>query len=234
MVKNSLLLLSLLALNVQAGLLLVDNHKTTYKIIIPSDPSSQEERAAALLQTYILKIANCQLPTIKSDAFTSENAIIIKSSKLIEDPDGFLIQTAGNQLFITGGSHKGCIYGVIDLLEKQLGCRKYSVDYEAVPKADMIYLPDLDYRDSPGNQVRIINGTFCRDEDYQDWQRLYTIDELFPKGYYVHTFHRLIPWEDYFEEHPDWFALMNGKRIIDQPCLSNPEVLKITLNKLGT
>ncbi|MBE0648183.1 MAG: DUF4838 domain-containing protein [Bacteroidales bacterium] len=229
-----LFLLVTLTFSLQAGLLIVDNHRSTFKIIIPANPASQEKRAAEILQEYIHRTANCKLPIANSDKITTEDAIIINSSPGISDPDGFTIQTIGNQLFITGGSHKGCIYGVIDLLEKQLGCRKYSVDYEVIPSSDMIYLPDLNYRDAPVNQVRIINGTFCQNEDYCDWQRLYTIDELFPKGYYVHTFHRLIPWEDYFEEHPDWFALMNGKRIIDQPCLSNPEMLKITLNKLGT
>ncbi len=224
----------LMSPSLQSGLLIVDNQRSTYKIIIPAKPTSQEIRAAELLQKYILGTANCKLPIVNSDNITSEDVILIKSSPLITDPDGFMIQTIGNQFFITGGSLKGCIYGVIDLLEKHFGCRKYSVNYEVVPKTDMVYLPDLNYRDAPVNQVRIINGAFCKDEDYRDWQRLNTIDELFPQGYYVHTFHRLIPWESYFEEHPDYFALMNGKRIIVQPCLSNPDVLKIVLNTLGS
>ncbi|MFC2101669.1 DUF4838 domain-containing protein [Bacteroidota bacterium] len=225
--------LILAALKLHAGLLIVDNHRSTFKIIIPANPTSQEKRAAELFQKYIQQAANCKLPTANSDNITTEDAIVIKASPQVSDPDGFIIRTIGNQLFITGGSHKGCIYGVIDLLEKELGCRKYSVDYEIVPTYDMVYLPDLNYQDAPINQVRIINGTFCQDEDYQDWQRLNTISELFPQGYYVHTFHRLIPWETYFEEHPEYFALMNGKRIIDQPCLTNPDVLKITLDKFS-
>jgi len=217
---------------VEAGLLIVDNHKSNYKIIIPSSPVSQEVRAADLLQRYILQTANCQLPITRSDAITSEDAVVIKSSPLVADPDGFTIQTVENQLFITGGTHKGCIYGIVDLLEQYLGCRKYSVGFDVVPKTDYIYFPDISVSKAPANSIRLINGTFCQDEDYRDWHRLDVIDELFAQGYYVHTFHRLIPWEEYFESHPEYFALMNGKRIIDQPCLSNPEVLQITLEKL--
>jgi len=244
MMKNIFLgILVCVSVTVRAGLLIVDNHRSTYKIIIPANPASQEIRAAEILQKYIHRTANCLLPiseqTISQpsgiatpDKSAGEDAVIIRFSPLITDPDGFMIQTSGNQLFITGGSHKGCIYGVIDLLEKYIGCRRYSPDYVVAPKNDMVYLPDLDYSDAPVNQVRIINGTFCKDEDYLDFQRLNTIEELYPQGYYVHTFQRLMPWEQYFEEHPDYFALGNGKRIIDQPCLSNPEVLTITLDKL--
>ena len=52
------------------------------------------------------------------------------------------------------------------------------------------------------------------------------------QGYYVHTFNRLVPWQEYFATHPEYYAELNGKRIIDQLCLSNPEVLKLTIAKL--
>ncbi|MBN1199679.1 MAG: DUF4838 domain-containing protein [Bacteroidales bacterium] len=222
----------LLSFHGTAGLTIVDNHKSSFVIQIPASPDHQEIRASSLLQRYLLKISACKLPVVRTNALTSADAIIIRSSDLVINPDGFIIQTVGNQLFITGGVHKGCIYGVVDLLERQLGCRKYSPDYEVVPKSDMVYLPDLNYRDEPVNSLRIVNGAFCMDEDYLDWQRLDQVPEVFPDGYYVHTFHKLIPWEHYFEGHPEYFAWMNGKRIIDQPCLSNPDVFQITVDKL--
>lgn len=226
------LFLILVSCSLQAGLLIVDRHRSAFSIIIPARPDQQETRAADLLQQYLFRISNCKLPVERSDEENGRDALIIRNSPEVQDPDGFVIRTKGNQLFILGGSHKGCIYGVVDLLERYLGCRKFSPDDEVVPTNDMIYLPDLDYADAPVNQVRIINGNFCRDEDYLDWQRLNTIDELYAQGYYVHTMNRLIPWEDFFEDHPGYFALVNGKRIIDQPCLSHPDVLRITVEKL--
>jgi len=233
MTKNILLIALLFLYSTgHAGLLIVDNHRSTYMIIIPARPAIQETRAADLLQRYILQTTNCKLPIVKSNAITSEDAVVIKSSHLVANQDGFTIQSVGNQLFITGGEDKGCIYGVVELLEHYLGCRKYAVDFDVIPKTDYIYLPDISISRAPANTIRLVNGQFCQNEDYRDWHRLDVINDLFAEGYYVHTFQRLIPWQEYFDEHPEYFALMNGKRIIDQPCLSNPEVLKITLDKL--
>jgi hypothetical protein len=77
-----------------------------------------------------------------------------------------------------------------------------------------------------------VHGRFTEDENYRDWQRIDVIQDVFADGYYVHTMNRLVPWEENFQKNPEYFALMNGKRIIDQLCLSNPEVLKIALKKL--
>jgi len=46
-----------------------------------------------------------------------------------------------------------------------------------------------------------------------------------------HSFYWQIPQERYGKEHPEYFALVGGRRLADrretQPCLTNPEVLKI-------
>ena len=55
---------------------------------------------------------------------------------------------------------------------------------------------------------------------------------MFARGYYVHTFNKLVPWKEHFNKHPEYFALMNGRRTIDQLCLTNPEVYALTIKKL--
>jgi hypothetical protein len=62
--------------------------------------------------------------------------------------------------------------------------------------------------------------------------RLHVPDEIYGSGYYVHTFQKLVPWQEHFSAHPEYFAWMNGKRVIDQPCLSRPEVLDLVVAKL--
>jgi hypothetical protein len=146
--------------------------------------------------------------------------------------DGFIIKTLEDQLYIIGGAHKGCIYGVVELLEQYLGCRKFSPDVEVIPSLPTVILPVIDRSDAPVNDFRAVNGEFCKDDDYQDFQRLDEQDEVFAEGFYVHTFHKLIPWKEYFTDHPEYFAWMNGKRIIDQPCLTHPDVLRIAIERL--
>jgi hypothetical protein len=131
------------------------------------------------------------------------------------------------------GGHKGSVYGAVHLLEKYFGCRVFSPTVRVFPPRDTLALPQLSDRDGPVNRFRVVNGEFSRDADYRDWQRLDAVEEVFGRGYYVHTFNRLVPWETYFDEHPDCFALMNGKRIKDQLCPSRREVLEIATARLG-
>jgi hypothetical protein len=49
---------------------------------------------------------------------------------------------------------------------------------------------------------------------------------------WVHTFNALVPPEIYYKEHPEYFAMVDGKRLPTQLCLSNPDALRITIQNL--
>jgi hypothetical protein len=229
----SLLVLLTAACTGSSGIKLVQGGRSDYQIRIPDQPSAQEVKAAWYLQTYIKKATGAQLPIVNGLEAAPEKAVVIRVSDEVTDPDGFNLAASGKQLIILGGNHKGCIYGVVDLLEHQMGCRIYAPGFEVVPAMKSVQVNKLPRTDQPVNNYRNVYGRLSvSDSIYQDWQRTDVIDDMFAKGYYVHTFNTLIPWQKYFKDHPDYFALMNGKRIIDQPCLTHPEVLKITLAKL--
>ena len=211
---------------------LTDNGKSNYTIIIPSQPSAEEIRAAVFLKEHLLLISGCDFPVVNSKETASENYIFISKSTEIETGDGFSITTQGSNLFIKGGQNKGCIYGVGELLETYLGVRYFSPQYVVIPKSGDIVLPAINVKDSSPNTYRNVHGAFTNDENYRDFHRLHTIDDLFAKGYYVHTFHRLVPWQEHFSAHPEYFAFMNGKRIIDQLCLTNEDVFRLVVEKL--
>ncbi len=233
--KNILvvLLIALAGCTGGSGIRLVTGGKTEYQIRIPEQPSAQEERAAWFLQTYVKKISGAEIPVVKGLSDLPEKSVIIQTGGGITNSDGFSVTATGDRLTILGGNHKGCIYGVIELLEKQLGCRMYAPGFEVVPANPTIRIPSLYIAGQPVNSYRNAYGRMSAENpDYQDWQRIDINDEFFARGYYVHTFNTLVPWQEYFQKHPEYYALMNGKRIIDQICTSDPEVLKITLAKL--
>lgn len=218
---------------------IVDNGKSEYVIVVPGNPKPGDQKAAELLQEYINRISGCRLTIvseldkpIKTEISIGFNNRIPVGSFTKFEPDEFKIRTEGKKLFILGGNHKGTYYGVVDLLEKQLGCRIYAPDVEYVPENNNIVLQPLNYSDKPANKLRIVHGMFNDNPAYKEWMRLDNINEVFAEGYYVHTFNRLVPWEKYFSSHPEYYAFMNGKRIIDQLCMSNPDVLKLVLDKL--
>ncbi len=223
---------------------ITNNGSSAYVIVIPVEATETEQQAAELMQRYIERISGCLIGIVTDDAKPVKTEIAIGFTNRLQAgetatlktamaPDEFRVITEGKKLIIIGGSHKGAYYGVVDILEKQFGCRFYSPEAEFVPQNKTILLTPLNYSDKPVNTLRIVHGRFNEYEDYKEWMRLDNINEVFADHYYVHTFNRLVPWETYFAPHPEYFAYMNGKRIIDQLCMSNPEVLQLVIGKLS-
>ena len=212
-------------------------------IIVPPGAGPAERRAAEILQSTVRAMSGATLPLVEKARPGKEREIVIGfgaaalpravaavAAGLGED--AFVVATAGRNLYVVSGGHKGSVYGVVHLLEKYFACRVFSPTVRVFPRLDTLALPQFSDRDGPVNRFRVVNGEFSRDADYRDWQRLDAVEEVFGRGYYVHTFNRLLPWETYFAEHPDYFAWMNGKRIRDQLCPSRPEVLEIATARL--
>ena len=191
--------------------------------------SADQKNAFELLKKYLLeingtKVGMASLPTKKTTIKIFENTSL--------HPDGYEIAIDKKTIEISGGSRKGCTYATIHLLEQYLGCSYLSPTYKVIPKQNDISLPLIRLSEVPKNDVRIINLYYGEDQEFRDWHRLNSIEEVYPNGYFVHTFHRLLPWEEYFEKHPEYFALINGQRSIDQLCPSHPEVREIIATKL--
>lgn len=261
-IKSACILLFLsLYFNVfaQKKAVLVKNGQPQFSIIVPAKSADTEMQAALLLQSAIRKMSGCELPVLRTEQTNLKNALYItpdcfsegsptagipkglkkhftpdfevKRAALIAD--AFLISIQKDQILLLSGGKKGAIYGVVHLLEKYLGCRMYAPEAEIMPRKSSIALPVLCAMDKPVNNIRIVNGVLTQQhEAYRNWQRLNDHHEEFAKGYYVHTFNRLVPWEAHFAPHPEYFAYMGGKRIIDQLCLSNPDVFELTIKKL--
>jgi hypothetical protein len=221
----------------------VDHGRPVARIEIPEGAGEVERRAADILQTSIFKMTGVDLPVIPVPEPDKPGAAalgfpaadlppVISSSLASLRPDGFAAATSMGNLYVAGGSGRGLVYGVVHLLEKYYGCRRFSPAAELFPRRDDLALGCLFESENPVNDVRIVHGEFTLDPDYRDWMRLQTQADFYGAGYYVHTFQRLLPWQTYFAEHPEYFALVNGKRVIDQPCLSRPEVFDIVVAKL--
>lgn len=238
----------------QKQAILVKNGLPQFSITIPAQAGDDDEKAAILLQSTIQKMAGCTLQIVRTDQPGTKNTIYIASAAAVSSlpkgfkphftkdfdakkqdliDDAFLLSVQKDHILLLSGGKKGAYYGVVHLLEKYLGCRVYAPNAEVMPQKTTITLPVLCEMDKPVNTMRIVNGTMTeQNEAYRNWHRLNSHTEAFAKGYYVHTFNRLVPWETHFEAHPEYFALMNGKRLIDQLCLTNADVYDLTIKKL--
>lgn len=210
---------------------ILDQQTASSTIIVTKSSSPDVEHAAQLFQKYLKEISSFHIP-IHATVARKKQVIALKTDKQLH-PDGYTIEIKSNAIYITGGERKGCTYAVIYLLEKYAGCKYLSPTYKVVPSSASLTFPVTKITDQPKNDRRIINLYFNEDQEYRDWHQLQTIETFYPENYFVHTFHRLIPWETYFADEPDLFALVNGKRVIDQLCLSNPKTAEMVIDQLS-
>jgi len=146
---------------------------------------------------------------------------------------------------------RGTLYGVYELLEK-LGVRWYRPEPwgENVPTLSNIEIPAGRQKHSPAYPYRSGLNIYCYNADatlqqhemaalWATRNRMNTNMWTPPEygGYYRHGFYHsyiyYVPSSKYFKTHPEYFALIDGKRSSDvnaQLCLSNPDVFKLIID----
>lgn len=149
--------------------------------------------------------------------------------------DGYLIVGDGHDLVLYGKGEKGTRYAMYAFLE-MMGYRLYTPEAMVVPDVSQMELPVCCLLSNPAFRYREVVYYYPNHSQlYADWHHLHTQadrDRLF--GMYVHTFDRLLPPSEYYEAHPEWYSLNNGRRLHDgQLCLSNPEVFEELCQRLS-
>ena len=148
---------------------------------------------------------------------------------------GYLIASDSKKAIIHGAGSKGTLYAVYAFLE-ELGYRLYTPSALIVPDLRQMQLPTCHRVSNPAFDYREVCYYYpAHSQLYADWHHLHTsADRTARWGMFVHTFSKLLPPDRYFEAHPEWFSLNNGRRSRDgQLCLSNPQVLDTLCQQLA-
>ena len=174
--------------------------------------------------------------------------------------DGFRLVARPPHLLVVASERRGVLYGVYELLERFGGCRWYSQKTECVPKTEAFAVPsDLDETQKPAFEMRapfwyevLSHPEFAarlkvnaRPRRTPSPAKFGGEDYRFGQGLGIcHTFFELLPVAKYGKEHPEYYALVNGIRFTDagkdgkgevwrvQPCLTNPDVLRIVTSNV--
>ena len=238
-----------------AELTITENNKANYSILLSKKPTTQDQKAAEDLKTWLEKMtgATIQIVTESKNSKTSDQVISIgqtqlfKKSKLTASAEnlkdeGYGIDQKDNALFIWGGRTRGVINGVYALLEEDLGCRWYSNECNMIPSIGTLkfapalrtFVPALSCRDpfwyvafdatwSLHNRTNAPSAKVP-----EEWGG--TIDY---GGMFVHTFHNLFPEDEYLAAHPEYYMLNDqNKRVTNQLCTTNPEVIRLVKEKV--
>ena len=226
-------------------IILADNGYSRYSIVIPTHATDLEQKAATVLQNYLLQISGAALPVITADKHRSSHEIILGQNERLDElasrinykllkEDGFLIKTDSSRLIITGGTDKGTLYGVYSFLEKYLGCRMYTPKVKIIPQQKQIVVEKINDLQVPKIGFRDTHYRSTWDAEYTDWHKLdhSPTGERTDWGMWVHTFNELVPPKIYYQSHPEYFSMVKGKRLPTQLCLTNPTVLEIAVQNL--
>ncbi|TET34390.1 MAG: DUF4838 domain-containing protein [Planctomycetota bacterium] len=232
-----------------AEILLAEAGKSVYRIVVADDASESTMHGARELQTFLKQITDADFPVVSDNTSLKPHEIIIGNNSHLAQigvkidfeklgDEGYVIKTSGNRLVIAGGSLRGNLYGVYGLLEDHLGCRWFTSEVSRIPKRRKLTLPEIDETRIPVFEYRYPFVTECFDPDWSAHNRMNGSKKLTKKhGGYVkrwhdifgHSFQFFLPPAKYFDKHPEYFALVKGKRLKDhsQPCCTNEDVIKI-------
>ena len=230
-----------------AALVIAENGRTAYRIVIPRDATPSQEYAADELQRFIKEMSGARLPVVTDGEKPAGREILLGNNSRLPGlgisvdwarlgKEGCLLRTAGNNLVIAGSPERGTLYGVYALLEDHWGCRWYTSDASLVPRREKLILPGLDETIVPRLEYREVFWTEAFGGDWAARNRLNSANASLEEGHggkiaykgFVHTMDGLVP-ADLFDAHPEYFAMRDGKRRKDdsQRCLTNPDVLYI-------
>ena len=209
-------------------LILASNQTAYLTILLAADASAVLRTAAKELAHFLKRITGADFAVTTDHA---SSAIRLSVDPALEE-ETFRIRCGGNEISITGGSERGVFYGVYGFLENVLGVRFYTHDITKVPKCPELVLEEMDITDAPAFEYR--------HTDYRmpaEWRVRNRLNDDIPwmfggsKSYalYVHSFNQLVNPDRYFDTHPEYFSMVNGKRLKyrSQLCLTNPEVIAI-------
>lgn len=242
------------ALTSRAELTLADKGQTQYRIVVPAGAIPSERYAAEELQRYLEKLSGAKLPIVTDAEKPTDHEILLGDNPHLAKlrppvdfaklgPDGFALRVDGQRLIIAGGKPRGTLNGVYTLLEEKLGVRWFTPQLETVPKLDRVQLPELNETKIPALENRdVFWSAVMHNPDFAARHRVngqhYGLTAKHGGAFtvyhpFVHSFDGLVPPE-LCKEHPEYLPLIKGERKSGyvQRCLSNPDVLRISLERV--
>lgn len=206
-----------------------------------------------MLQNYLKQITGADFEIVTDDNSAKKNDINIGKVNRPEiseidfpelEEDGYVIQTKNGRLTIAGGSDKGTMYGVYGFLEKYLGCRKYTSKISVIPAKFNIEVNNLNDKEIPVFKFREVLYRDAYNPEYMAWHGLDNHGSYSQEGdwgLWCHTTHGLVPPKEYCASHPEYYSMIDGKRLcsaekhnVGDICFSSEGAFEVAYQNLKT
>ena len=234
-----------------APLTIVKNHRSDYVIVVAEKALPGPREAAKELQYLIHRATGARLPIVSKAQ--GRKAIYLATDTRLP-PEGFRIKTDKGNLYISGHdgtgdprrfahtefNRAGTWFGVNFIAEKYLDFRHFFPGEIGIylPERKNLVLPEMDLTQSPKMVYRNFTIWYgVPDRKFRIamdlWKRRCNLGESL--GWYNnHMWRYILPPEKYVDKHPEWFAMLNGRRSKEsfgadeglKICTSNLEALK--------
>lgn len=257
-------LIALAAAASAADLVLVENGRPAAAIVLGQAASADDREAVSELALHIEKASGARLPlTAKPGSGTQ---ILVGLAACPPEArarigrlqgEGFVIQASPGRLILAGKPPQGTSFAVYTFLERFAGVRWLwpGEGGTVIPKRTSLRVPAVSLEEQPAYLWRRLGPegflwgpadrwTKQRElgvtAEHQAAQRLWEKRNRFGglRLQSGHNFANILPPAKYGPTHPEYFALVNGKRddwtTFDgkhrmHPCTTNPDVLRLTV-----
>jgi len=191
---------------------LAQDGQATCSIVLPPDALELEALAARELADHLEQVTGGRPPVV--DAAETGARIFVGRSpaieRLVDDvdfgalgTDGIVMRTVGNDLVLTGGRPRGVLFAVYSFLQDVVGVRWWAPDATHVPSRPTLAESDLDVVYRPPFDLRHFRTGPMLDKAFA--LRLRHNGGLMNYDTGEHTIGKLLPAEEHFVDHPDWY-----------------------------
>ena len=240
------------------GLIIARDHTANAIIVVDADGTEVQLHAADELAHFLKEISGAEFPIVHQYPQTDRVKILIGETAVrLAYPscatadlgeDGIIIRSKDDNLILAGNETRGTIYSVYTFLEDVLGCRWWTDTASTIPSMATIQLPkNLNISYTPAFEYRDIGikDSFRTNPDWAVRNKqngnncLIYAKRGYRKPAYggYHSVYLFIPPGKYFEQHPEWFSEIEGKRVTTargwgghmlpaQLCFTNKEMLE--------
>lgn len=170
--------------------------------------------------------------------------------------DEIYIRSVEEGIVLAGDSVRGPLYAVCTYLEEFLGVRWWTATESFYPHLSVVDIPNVNLRFAPALKYREPYYLVGFDPKLKvrskvNYSSVARYEPATPKHPFIpaemggnyrlyfftgrrsayHSFFEILPPDKYFEEHPEWYSLIDGKRVAKQLCLSNEEMTEAYISE---
>lgn len=243
---------AVLSLTIGAGAVGEAGDNLDITVVIGENANSLEKSAAGFLRDTVKESTGVQYRIITDSEEKSGFEIAVGNTNRSDcdvsslDDGGYVIKSYDGGVAVIGAGNRGNIYGVCRLLKDFGGYRSFTAgdklkndggELNIPENVNIEYSPYFEYTETDWRLRQFDSSVYSVSNGLNGGVYSTIPEELGGTVNYIGSFCHTLTGQfcskdKYFDSHPEYFALRDGKRVSSQLCLTNDDVYKIVLGEV--